>query len=462
MAIYHFTVAVISRARGQRIVATAAAQSAAKLRDEYYSVTHNHLHREGVGFTEIVAPADAPAWVFDREQLWNRVEAAERRKDSQLARAIEISLPVELDSAQCIELLREYVRAEFVSKGMVADMCIRRTRLDNPNAYVLLTLRQATAAGFGPKMRQWNRKSNLLDWRSAWANCANLHLARAGHRVRIDHRSLEDQQIQLVPARRIGVGHAVGDLKTLPEHLQTRFAQQRRIAHENGAAIVEDPTIAIRALARQRRSFSSADLRQFLMSRTDGAAQLDAALSKIMACPELVALTPADGGPTQYMSHDLMEAEKSLLRRADTMAKRRTAAHGSAPDALHDAHWPESLRNAFADVIAVGDFKAVALSAGERNEFLQAARAHWNAQGKRVRHALSTADDALAKDDVVVLEGAEMIDVKSLEKLLAAAERARAKMVLLADSERLQAMGGMSPMHDLVALARRISPLIPR
>ena len=97
MAIYHFTVAVISRARGQRIVAVAASHAAAKLRDQYYGVLHNHERREGMEFTEIAAPAGSPPWVFDREQLWNRVEAVERRKDSQLARAIEVSLPVELD-----------------------------------------------------------------------------------------------------------------------------------------------------------------------------------------------------------------------------------------------------------------------------------------------------------------------------------------------------------------------------
>jgi len=448
-------------------VATAAAQAAARLRDDHYGVLHNHLRREGVEFTEIMAPAGSPAWVFDREQLWNRVEARELRKDSQLARAIEISLPVELGSAQCIELLREYVRAEFVSKRMIADMSIQRTKLEHHNAHVLLTLREATAQGFGPKMRQWNRRNNLLDWRSSWANWANLHLARAGHRVRIDHRSLDEQQIELAPARRIGVGRPLECIERLPEHLQARFAEQRRIAHENGAAIIEVPAVAIRALARQRRSFSSAELRQFLASRTDGAAQLDAALSSILACSELVALIPPDGGPTQYTSHDLMEAEKSLLRRAQTLAKRRTGAHGSTQDAPRDAHgpddahWPASLRNSFADVIAVGDFKAVALSAGDKEGFLQAARAHWNAQGKRVRNALVAADAAPAKDDVVVLEGAEMIDVKSLEKLLAAAERARAKMVLVADSQRLQAMGSMSPMHDLLAVARQASPFVP-
>jgi ATP-dependent exoDNAse (exonuclease V) alpha subunit len=427
LAIYHFSVAVISRARGQRIVAAAAAQAAARLRDEYYGVVHNHLRREGVEFTEIVAPAEAPPWVFDREQLWNRVEAAERRKDSQLARAIEISLPVELDAAQCIVLLREYVRAEFVSKRMIADMSIRRTRLDNPNAHVLLTLREAGAAGFGPKMRQWNRKSNLMDWRSSWATWANLHLARAGHRVRIDHRSLDEQQIELTPARRTGVGRPMGAVETLPEHLQERFAQQRRIAQENGAAIIADPAIAIRALARQRRSFTSAELVQFLMSRTDGTAQQHTAQSSIMASSELVALDVGDGVPTQYTSRDLLEAERSLLRRADTMGKR-------------------------------GDFKAVALPRGERDEFLQAARGYWNAQGKRVREAAPRPDDALVKDDVVVLEGAEMIDVKSLEKLLAAAERAHAKMLLVADAERLQEMGANSPMQELVGLAVKLRP----
>jgi len=427
LAIYHFSVAVISRARGQRIVAAAAAQAADRLRDEYYGVVHNHLRREGVEFTEIVAPAEAPPWVFDREQLWNRVEAAERRKDSQLARAIEISLPVELDAAQCIVLLREYVRAEFVSKRMIADMSIRRTRLDNPNAHVLLTLREASAAGFGPKMRQWNRKSNLMEWRSSWATWANLHLARAGHGVRIDHRSLDEQQIELTPARRTGMGRPMGAVETLPEHLQERFAQQRRIAQENGAAIIADPTIAIRALARQRRSFTSAELVQFLMSRTDGPAQQHAALSSIMASSELVALDVADGAPTQYTSRDLLEAERSLLRRADTMAKR-------------------------------GDFEAVALPCGERDEFLQAERRYWNAQGKRVREAAPPPDDALAKDDVVVLEGAEMIDVKSLEKLLAAAERTRAKMLLVADAERLQEMGANSPMQELVGLAVKLRP----
>jgi ATP-dependent exoDNAse (exonuclease V) alpha subunit len=412
---------VISRARGQRIVAAAAVQAAAKLRDEYYGVVHNHLRREGVEFTEIAAPAGVPAWAFDREQLWNRVEAGERRKDAQLARAIEISLPAEFDLPRCIDLLRDFVLAEFVSRGMIADMSIRRTQLGNPNAHVLLTQRAANAGGFGLKMREWNRKGDLMNWRSAWADCANLHLARAGHAVRIDHRSFDEQQIELTPARRTGIGRTAADLETLPEHLQARFREQRRIAHENGSAILEDPTIAIRALARQRRRFTPEDLRRFLTSRTDGEAQLEAALSCVLACAELVGLNAGQAGPTLYTSRDLLEAEKALLRRAQNMRKR-------------------------------GDFQAVAVPGGELSEFLEQARSQWHARGKQVRDAMPALGDALAKNDVLLVQGAEMIDLKTLERHVDAAERARAAVLLVADAERLQAMGAMSPMHELIGL----------
>jgi ATP-dependent exoDNAse (exonuclease V) alpha subunit len=434
LAIYHFTVTVISRARGQRIVALAAASAAAKLRDEYYGALHNHEHREAVAFSEIAAPAGAPSWVSDREKLWNRVEAAERRRDSQLARAVEISLPVELDLEQCVGLLREFVHAEFVAKRMIADMSIRRTKLGNPNARVLLTLREAGAAGFGPKMRQWNRKNNLMSWRESWARYANLHLARAGHRVRIDHRTLDQQQIVLTPARRTGIGYVAAGRGSLPEYLRDRFEQQRRIAADNGSAIVQDPAIAIRALANQRHYFSAADLGRFLESRTDGQAQLAAALSSIMASAELVPVELHGG--TLYTSRDLMDAEKSLLRRAQNLTRR-------------------------------GDLRAVAVSVGQLHDFLLELRSDCTQQGKRLREATPVPQEVLATSDVLLLQDAEMLGLKTLEKHLDAVERARATVVLVADAERLQAMGAMSPMHELIAPIRAAihtavdSPLVP-
>ncbi len=207
LAIYHLTVNVISRARGQSVVAAAAYRTGTVLRDERYGILHNYSTKQGAAeHTEIIAPPDAPPWVTERQVLWNRVESAELRRDSQLARVIEVGLPIELTSDECVALVRDYVAAEFVSKGMVADLAIRRDNPQNPHAHILLTLRQLTSSGFGPKQRQWNGKSNLYGWRAAWAERANEHLARAGHGVRIDHRTLEAQQIELVPGRRVGFG----------------------------------------------------------------------------------------------------------------------------------------------------------------------------------------------------------------------------------------------------------------
>ncbi|MGK3681401.1 MobA/MobL family protein, partial [Escherichia coli] len=38
----------------------------------------------------------APAWCTNRAELWNAVEKAECRKNSQLAREIELAIPREL------------------------------------------------------------------------------------------------------------------------------------------------------------------------------------------------------------------------------------------------------------------------------------------------------------------------------------------------------------------------------
>ncbi len=477
LAIYHLSVSVISRARGHRVVSTAAARSGSRLYDARYGVTHNHLSRRHIEHCEILAPREAPAWVSDRESLWNRVEAGEGRRDSQLARSVEIGLPVELSPAQSLALLREFVDLEFVAKGMIADISIARSNPNNPHAHILLTLRPVTAIGFGPKARHWNRKSNLMDWRSAWAARANLHLARAGHAVRIDHRTLEAQQIGLVPARKTGIGRAPPESTELPEHLRQRFTQQQRNTDENAAAILEDPALALRAITRQRASFTRAELSQFLQSRV-GAARLEAVLLAVTTCGELVEI---GGEPLRYTSWDLVEAEKSLLKRAAAMAGRQ--GHIVAPGALPlvGAAWSDTQRGAFEYMLGGGDCKAIAVTqSGQRDALLKAALPLWNAlqfcvsgaaPSGRAARALSEGagiesqalenlqqvwlqgQNLLTARDVLVVGDAEMIDLKSLERLLAFVDRARAKIVLIGDAPLLATMDAISPLRQLVGAA---------
>ncbi len=451
MAIYHLSANVISRARGQSIVAAAAYRAGARLRDERYGVVHNYVGRRTCAHAEIMAPDGTPEWVRDRELLWNRVEAAEPRKDSQLARVIEVGLPIELTPVQSLALLRDYIAAVFVARGMIADFSVRRDNPDNPNAQILLTLRGVTLEGFGPKERRWNGKSNLLEWRGAWADRVNRHLAQAGHAVRIDHRTLEAQQLELTPARRLGIGRTTAVGLDLPHPVAERMVEQQRIAGANGALIIEDPTVALRALTHQSPAFSEPDLERFLRSRTQAGEQFSAALRAVLQSPELVPLPPASGAARRFTSRDMIEAARSLERRVTVMAGRR--GHSIAPHdlaaVLARVPLPDRvLAGVFADLIGVGAAKAVALGDDEgKARLIEAVAAAWVGSGFEVVRVTpqTLGQSKLAARSVLVIEDAEMLGLKALERAVGAADAARAKVVLVADLPRLRALGDEAP-----------------
>ena len=131
MAIYHFSAKVISRANGSSAVAAAAYRSASRLEDERLGRGHDFSNKSGVVHSEIMTPEGSPERWQDRETLWNEVELGEKRKDAQLAREIEFSIPREMNQAQGVELARDLVQSEFVDRGMVGGpQCAlgRRTR----------------------------------------------------------------------------------------------------------------------------------------------------------------------------------------------------------------------------------------------------------------------------------------------------------------------------------------------
>lgn len=458
------------------MVAAAAYRLGAALRDQRYGVTHNYVGKRGVTHSEIMAPAVAPHWAHDREALWNTVEAGEFRKDSQLARLIEVGLPIELSTDERVALVRDYVAEEFVAKGMIADFCVRGDP-NNPHAHILLTLRALTASGFGPKERRWNGKSVLLEWRCAWAERVNEHLARAGHAARIDHRTLAAQQIELMPERRIGIGRARAGSGALPMHLEERITERQRIAKANGDTILEDPSVALRALTRQRPAFTHQELVQYLRARTDSAVQFEAVMTAVAQSSELVALGSV-GGQDRFTSRDMIEAEKSLLRRAASMATRR--GHGVPLDRQNilseQCMLRDAARQAFMCLVSEGDAKALAVTGQPKAAILAAASQAWSGQGFTVRGVAPSrraarslqavsgvasqslaaceeewqGDFEISRDMVLLLDGAEMFGLKQLERFLAVADRARAKAVFVGDFDQLHAARAESPFRGLM------------
>ena len=178
-------------------------------------------------------PAHAPPEFQDRSTLWNSVEEIEKSSDAQLAREIEVALPVELSRAEQLALVRAFVKDNFVAEGMCADFALHDKGDGNPHAHIMLTIRPLKSDGrWGPKCRKvydldsqgnripdgkggwknhredttdWNNRENAEKWRAAWAAYANRALEAAGRPERIDHRSYEWQGIEKIPSIHMGV-----------------------------------------------------------------------------------------------------------------------------------------------------------------------------------------------------------------------------------------------------------------
>ena len=189
---------MISRSQGRSATAAIAYRVAERIEDRRTGLVFDYAARGGVDHAEILAPNHAPDWVHDRSELWNRVEESETRKNSQVAREVRVALPDELTHAQRVALVRDYAQAQFVDRGMVADIALHAPGREgderNHHAHILLTTREVDAEGFTTKNRDWNKVEVLEGWREAWARDSNAALERAGIEDRVDHRTLVAQR----------------------------------------------------------------------------------------------------------------------------------------------------------------------------------------------------------------------------------------------------------------------------
>lgn len=212
---------IVKRSAGQSAIAAAAYRAGQRLADQANGVVHDYSNRRGVAHSEILLPDGAAPWMADRHLLWNHAEGIEKRSDAQLAREINMALPMELNHNQRVQLVRDYVRKEFVSRGMVADVAWHdpvAEKGDDPrnfHAHILLTMRQAGPHGLHRvKTREWNSDELLRHWRESFARHQNEALERAGKRERVDARRLD---VQRAEAERAGDRAASAALDRVPE-----------------------------------------------------------------------------------------------------------------------------------------------------------------------------------------------------------------------------------------------------
>ncbi|WP_338469153.1 Ti-type conjugative transfer relaxase TraA (plasmid) [Sphingomonas sp. gentR] len=476
MAIYHFSAKVISRANGSSAVASAAYRSASELHDERLGRNHDFSNKAGVIHSEVLLPESAPDRLNDRTTLWNEVEAAEKRKDAQLAREVEFSIPREMNDRQGVQLARDFVQKQFVTRGMVADLNVHWDKADDgspkPHAHVMMTMRDVDEQGFGKKVRDWNSTELLKEWREAWAAHVNERMAELGLEGRIDHRSYADQGIELEPQHKIGPAASRRPGQGLEAE---RIEDHARIARDNGEKIIANPSIALDAITRCQATFTTRDLAVFAFRHSDGKEQFDRVMSAVRASPELVALGKDGRDQERFTSRDMIAVEARLERAGDELGAR--AEHGVA-----DRHRSQAIgaaeargfalsgeqRDAFDHITGGEGLAAVVGYAGTgKSAMLGVAREAWEGQGYTVRgaalsgiaaenleggsgissrtiasleHAWGQGREQLGPRDVLVVDEAGMIGSRQMERVLSHARDAGAKVVLVGDPEQLQAI----------------------
>ncbi|HEV2506816.1 MAG TPA: Ti-type conjugative transfer relaxase TraA [Mesorhizobium sp.] len=491
MAIYHLHVKVIGRAAGSSAVASAAYRSASRLRDKRIERSHDFSAKRGVVHSEVLLPDGAPEQWRDRERLWNDVEAFEKRKDAQLAREVEFALPRELSKAQGIELARDFVQAQFVDAGMIADLNVHwdigEDGMPKPHAHVMLTMRSVDTDGFGPKVRDWNSTQMIERWRERWAELANERLADLDIDARIDHRSLEAQGIELEPQSQIGASaQRIETRRAESEALDVadRAELHREIARNNGARILADPAVALDAITQQQSTFTRRDLALFAHRHSDGLEQFHAVMNALESSPGCIALGSDGRGIERFTTRDMIAAEQRLYAASERMAERRS--HGvdysdtSAALARAQQHGlllSGEQQTALSHITDGRDLALVIGHAGTgKSAMLGVAREAWEAAGYRVRgaalsgiaaenleggsgivsrtiasmeHGWQQGRDLLSARDVLIIDEAGMVGTRQMERVLSHAAEVGAKIVLVGDPQQLQAIEAGAALRSI-------------
>ena len=222
-----------TRGHGHSAVAGAAYRLGIRLVDRRTSIIHDYSRREAgdeIVRTTTVAPPGAPDWALDPDLLWNAVEAAEQRKDAQVARDFRVPIPHGLTDQQAGDLADDLARfvANFlgtaVSMGLhrdnerdvIGELKPEETRGFHAHLYFPTRKLQCwtgegepvTKLGWGPKLSELANKRasgpivEMLNRR--WAEIANDHLREAGLTPDRDHRSYAKLGIDKVREPKIG------------------------------------------------------------------------------------------------------------------------------------------------------------------------------------------------------------------------------------------------------------------
>src|SRR5215472_11078045 len=219
MAIEFAHMRALGRRKGGNAIRTAAYNMRGAIIDERTGKRHSYRDRDHtLVHHEIMLPADASNGFLDPRRLWNAVEKAERRKDSQVAWELVLALPADsvVSHADRVHLAKAFAQEHFISKGLAVQIDIHGSHSRNPNkinfhGHILITTRriegdnlsQRKADDIRPRVRLINGNPLVVDadhWGVLWRNFQDSYFGATGKALRVDPR-LPVPEIHLGPTR---------------------------------------------------------------------------------------------------------------------------------------------------------------------------------------------------------------------------------------------------------------------
>jgi Ti-type conjugative transfer relaxase TraA len=483
MAIQFARARYISRASGGSAVRSAAYNERAAITSDRTGEVFYFRHRDTPEHHEVLLPEGAGEKFADSAVLWNTAEAAERRKDAQVAREIVLALPANADltDADRIDLARSFAEQHFVAKGLAVQLDVHRphegdsdSERANWHAHLLITTRRLEGEGFAakkardldPEVRRAGGRAVVADgeaWGELWRDHQNRFFIHHGIDARVDPTAAHAGE-HIGPVRMRRADSAAGER-----------AETLRQANQ---AAARDPDQVLATLTRNNATFSERDLDRHLAKHISAEAERAATKAAVLGHTEVLALYDRESGEAaeRYTTQMVRAQERTALADAEVVAGARhqralpTSAIGAA--VASRAMRPDQ-RQAFDHAVAAGGLKLIEGRAGTGKSYvLQAIRDAHEQAGRRViglaptnvvaqdlkADGFSEAGTAHAelfrlkngrthwdRRTVVIVDEAAMMDSRVTGEMLGEARRSGAKVILAGDDRQLASIerGGL-------------------
>jgi len=295
------------------------------------NVNYRNRHSD-IAFTTTLAPEDAPksfhqttVWDlfenFEDEYVYKRYKTDETREkylnSAQTAQTIVVALPRELSVDVCNELITQFAKDRFVSRGLVVTLAMHDDE-GNPHAHLQISRRAVNENGeiAWAKDRDICSKKELLATRKLWANLTNQYLEREGYEARITHKSFADLGIQLEPTQHRGWVADKLESMGVDSRIVTENAE---IFENNREILLENPQIILPELTQNNATFTQLHLLKAIQKRVGDDAPLVAQIFE-QALQESLVVGEGIDGQIRYTSPTYKAMEEQAVNLVSRLA----------------------------------------------------------------------------------------------------------------------------------------------